>query len=116
MKEETKPKLVFWLCAIQFIASVLILGLNIPPRMFVRLHGGPDKLVEGRLTQLRQINGSGFDLDLWSVELACWSGVCGILVFLALLIAICCLGWTRLVRKIRNPTSLVSLPPKSFVD
>ncbi|KAK0661450.1 hypothetical protein DIS24_g2726 [Lasiodiplodia hormozganensis] len=108
MKEETKPKLVFWLCAIQFVASVLILGLNIPPRMFVRLHGGPDKLVEGRLTQLRQINGSGFDLDLWSVELACWSGVCGILVFLALLIAICCLGWTRLVRKIRNPTSLTA--------
>ncbi|OJD34015.1 alpha-l-rhamnosidase protein [Diplodia corticola] len=111
MKEENKPKLMFWLCAVQFVFSILVLGMNIPARMFVRQHGGPDKLVEGGYCQLRKIGDSGFVLHLWSIDVACSSGLVGVLVFLALFIVICRMGWTRLIRKIRNPTHLTKKEP-----
>ncbi|KAL0261529.1 hypothetical protein SLS55_002959 [Diplodia seriata] len=108
MKEENKPKLLFWLCAVQFVISSMVLGMNTPARMFVRQHSDPDEHLDGTFTQRRRFADSGFLLHLWPVEMACCSGLIGILVFLALLITVCRIGWTRLIRKIRNPTSLTS--------
>ncbi|KAL1630697.1 hypothetical protein SLS54_000568 [Diplodia seriata] len=108
MKEENKPKLLFWLCAVQFVISSIVLGMNTPARMFVRQHSDPDEHLDGTFTQRRRFADSGFLLHLWPVEMACCSGLIGILVFLALLITVCRIGWTRLIRKIRNPTSLTS--------
>ncbi|GME64330.1 putative alpha-l-rhamnosidase protein [Neofusicoccum parvum] len=106
MREENKPKIMLWLCAAQFLISIIVVGLNAPARTFVRLHIGEDTFVAGHYTQERKVRDSHFTLHLWSIELACASGVVGILMFVILLITICFTGWSRLQRKIRNPQAL----------
>ncbi|KAF4306708.1 putative alpha-l-rhamnosidase protein [Botryosphaeria dothidea] len=103
MKDDVKLKLILWLSGVQFLLSSLVLGMNTPARVFVRLHNGPDVLVDGKYTQHRKYNDSPFVLHLWSIEIACSSGICGILLFVVLLGFVCRYGWDRVARKIRNP-------------
>ncbi|KAH7057171.1 hypothetical protein B0J12DRAFT_737974 [Macrophomina phaseolina] len=106
MKDSYKLRPMLWLSGVQFILSSLVLAMNSPARVFVRKHPGPDVLLHGSKTQHRKLMNSTFILHLWSIELACGFGLCGIFLFAILLGFICRYGWEPLTRKVRNPSGV----------
>lgn len=113
MHENLYPKVLVTMSTVTFVLSACIMATISPVERWLRLHPWPDSQISGgHNNQYRQIgdDGSKFYLYLWSAEVACSSAMMGCIVYLVLLAHICFTGFDKLIRKVRNPTGLVSRP------